>query len=162
MAEINVEKKKSVWPWIVAAIIVLLLILFLVGVFDADDDVDVVDNTPVATVPVYDATAIQPAMDSGTAAADLERMTGMFTSETMQLELDASGRYSLMESPAGEATGTWSYEPGTNSVQLMPDDGSVTRNFRVEGDNTLVPLDPDGAPAAMMSQLTRQDATGAM
>ncbi len=162
MAEINIEKKKPVWPWIVAGIIVLLLILFLVGVFDRDNDVDNVNNMPVATAPVNDTMAVPPAMDTGTAAADFERMAGMFTSDTMQLELDSAGRYSLQESPAGAAIGTWSYESGTNSVQLMPDDGSVTRNFRVEGDNTLVPLGPDGAPAAMMSQLTRQDATGAM
>lgn len=49
MAEINLQRKeKSMWPWIVGGLILLLVILFLAGVFDGDKNI--YDNrTPVDT-----------------------------------------------------------------------------------------------------------------
>lgn len=56
MAEIHVEKKKSIWPWIIAALIALLVIWALIELFDNDaDDVAVAPTAieaPVATAPV--------------------------------------------------------------------------------------------------------------
>lgn len=37
MAEINVEKKKNIWPWIIGPIVVLLLIWGAIEWFDKDD-----------------------------------------------------------------------------------------------------------------------------
>lgn len=38
MADINVEhKKKAVWPWIIAAIVAILVIWALIQLFDDDD-----------------------------------------------------------------------------------------------------------------------------
>jgi hypothetical protein len=40
MAEINIQRKeKSMWPWIVGGLILLLVILFLAGVFDGDKNI---------------------------------------------------------------------------------------------------------------------------
>lgn len=40
MAEINIQRKeKSMWPWIIGGLILLLVILFLAGVFDGDKNV---------------------------------------------------------------------------------------------------------------------------
>lgn len=38
MAEIKVEKKKPVWPWILAALIILAIILYFVLNDEAEDD----------------------------------------------------------------------------------------------------------------------------
>lgn len=42
MAEIEVEKKKPVWPWILLVIVILVIIYFLV--FDNNEEVDPVDE----------------------------------------------------------------------------------------------------------------------
>lgn len=166
MAEINIEKKKPVWPWILAAIIVLLLIWLLVEAFDNDDEV-VVTDTAVATTPVYTDPAIgtTPGTDTtgmgtaaGTTGADMGRFAGIYTSETMQLNLDANGTYMMQESPAGEGRGTWTHDASANALHLDPADGTDDRYFRIEGDNTLVPLNAQGEPADQMTQLTRQGA----
>ncbi len=44
MAEIDIEKKKPVWPWVLLGIVILALILFLVFTND-DDTVDDFDDT---------------------------------------------------------------------------------------------------------------------
>ncbi len=46
MAEIKVEKKKPVWPWILLIAIIILGILFYVFAYDdTNDDVDDIDDT---------------------------------------------------------------------------------------------------------------------
>lgn len=44
MAEIKIEKKRPVWPWVLLVIIVLALIFFFAFFYDTTDD-DVMDNT---------------------------------------------------------------------------------------------------------------------
>lgn len=162
MAEINIEKKNSVWPWILAAIIVLLLIWLLVEAFDRDDVVVATADRPVVTEPAATTPALEaePAAGAATAAgaasAAMERFAGTYSSDTMQLVLQADGSYTMQESPAGEAQGTWTHDAGANALQLTPADGGQDRYFRIEGDNALMPLNPDGQPAGQMAQLTRQ------
>lgn len=59
MAEINIQRKeKSMWPWIIGGLILLLVILFLAGVFDSDKNIydngtttdTVTQNNPVPAV----------------------------------------------------------------------------------------------------------------
>ncbi|MBZ9729346.1 hypothetical protein LB467_06570 [Salegentibacter sp. JZCK2] len=46
MAEIKVEKKKPIWPWILLIAIIILGILFYVFAYDDNnDDVDDIDDT---------------------------------------------------------------------------------------------------------------------
>ncbi|PRX51930.1 hypothetical protein [Salegentibacter salegens] len=46
MAELKVEKKKPVWPWILLIAIIILGILFYVFAYDdTNDDVDDIDDT---------------------------------------------------------------------------------------------------------------------
>lgn len=165
MAEINIEKKKPVWPWILAAIIVLLLIWLLVEAFDRDDDVVAVADPTVATAPVITdpATGMEPATDAavvgtemGTMDTGMARFAGIYTSNNMELNLNADGTYTMRESPAGEGAGTWRYDASANALHLDPADGTDDRYFRVEGDNTLIPLNPQGEPAADMAPLMRQ------
>lgn len=159
MAEINIEKKNAVWPWILAAIIVLLLIWLLVEAFDRDDDVVATTDEPVATAPMV--TGADADMEPAPAMAvegDMQRFAGMYTSANMELALDANGSYTLTESPAGEASGTWTHDATANALHLTPADGSLDRYFRIDGDNALTPLNPQGEPAGQMNQLTRQDA----
>ncbi len=160
MAEINIEKKKSVWPWIVAAIVVLLLIWLLVQAFDRDDDVvsdPALVTTPVYTDPATDTT--MPATDATAAMttdSDMGRFTGSYTSNNMQLNLDANGTYMMQESPAGEGRGTWMHDAGANALHLTPADGTSDRYFRIESADTLIPLNANGEPADQMAMLTRQ------
>ena len=44
MAEIKIEKKKPIWPWIILVLVILALLYFLVFA-DDDDDNDDMDNT---------------------------------------------------------------------------------------------------------------------
>lgn len=51
MAEIEIEKKKSIWPWILVAILVILALLyFFVWADDDIDDVDDMDDTTTEQV----------------------------------------------------------------------------------------------------------------
>ena len=46
MAEIKIEKKKPIWPWILLIAIIILGILFYVFAYnDTTDDVDTIDDT---------------------------------------------------------------------------------------------------------------------
>lgn len=62
MAEIHVEKKKSIWPWIIAALIALLVIWALIEMFDNDvEEVAVAPaaiEAPVAVAPVATAPVV--------------------------------------------------------------------------------------------------------
>lgn len=139
MAKIGIEEKKSVWPWIIAAIVVLLLIWALVTMLGRDQ------------------TGVGPAGADQTTAtpASPDRYAGQFTSANMQLDLNADGTYTMQESPAGTGQGRWTHDASANAIQLVPNDGSQDRFFRVDGADTLVPLGPDGQPAAQMTALQR-------
>jgi hypothetical protein len=50
VADINIERKKSPLPWIIGAIVLLLIIWGLFQFFD-NDDVDLVEPLPAATTP---------------------------------------------------------------------------------------------------------------
>lgn len=58
MADINVERKKSVWPWILGLIVVIVIIWGVFELFD-NDDIDVAEPLPAATAPAA-APAIAP------------------------------------------------------------------------------------------------------
>lgn len=49
MAEINIEKKKPVWPWIVLGLIILALIIYFVTADDESDDVMEEETTEQVT-----------------------------------------------------------------------------------------------------------------
>lgn len=174
MAEINVERKKSIWPWIIAAIIVVLLIWAVLAMMGRDTADTAVVVAPVATDPVLTApgapeatpdlapatTPITADMPDDTTAAEqrdaaLDRYAGTFVSGNIQLVLSSAGTYTMRESPAGEARGRWSYDESANALHLDPADGSQDRYFRVEGIDTLTPLNPEGDPAAQMAPLQR-------
>lgn len=75
MAEIHVEKKKSIWPWIIAALVALIVIWAVVEMTDRDE-VEPVAATPAIEAPVATAPAVvdplAPAVDtSGDAAGAL-------------------------------------------------------------------------------------------
>lgn len=62
MAEINLQRKeKSMWPWIVGGLILLLVILFLAGVFDGDKNI--YDNTTPADTTTQNNTPPPPPAD---------------------------------------------------------------------------------------------------
>lgn len=149
MAEIKVERKKSVWPWILAVIVVALLLWALLAMLGRNDQAAVAPGTAAVTAPA-DTQA-----EGGPAGAALERYAGTYGSGNMQLNLGADGSYTMRESPAGEGQGRWTYEQQANVLHLTPADGSQERYFRVEGRDTLTPLNPDGQPAAQMAQLQR-------
>jgi len=162
MAEINTEKNKSAWPWIVAAIVVVLLIWLLVEAFERDDDVvEIADPalvaTPVHTDPATDAT--MPATDATAAIMSdsaIEGFAGIYASNDMRLDLDADGTYMMQESPAGVGRGAWRHDASANALHLTPSDGTPDRFFRVEGEGRLIPLNSSGEPADQMTMLTRQ------
>ncbi|MFB9080319.1 hypothetical protein ACFFLS_11500 [Flavobacterium procerum] len=56
MAEIKIEKKKPIWPWIVAVLLITALVYY---VFLRDDQVQSADKTGIETISV-DSTANQP------------------------------------------------------------------------------------------------------
>lgn len=161
MAEINIERKKSIWPWIIAALVAALLIWALLEMLDRDDPVD-----PAAGAVTADQTATAPAAvapvattpDAATGTAGMDGYVGTYVSDSMQLALTGDGAYVMQESPAGEGRGTWTFDASANALHLKPTDGTPDRYFRVEGTDTLVPLDPNGQPAPQMAPLTRSAA----
>jgi hypothetical protein len=157
MAEINIERKKSIWPWIIAALIAALLVWVLVEVLDRDEAAGPAAGAATADQTAATAPATADATGSAGATDGLARYAGLFVSDSMQLRLNADGSYTMQESAAGEGRGTWTHDAGANALHLTPADGSQDRFFRVESAGTLTPLNPDGAPAAQMSQLTRRD-----
>lgn len=170
MAEIDVEKRTAVWPWFLAAIIVVALIWLLIKAFDVKVDPAAVPADGLAApTPSTSAepaaggnapaAAAAPATGAATAAAsNPERYAGMYASSAMRLALDGNGTYSMREGQAGEGRGSWSHDAGANALRLVPDDGSQTRHFRVESNDMLMPLDSNGEPVAQVAQLARQAA----
>lgn len=173
MAEIDVGRKLSVWPWIIAAIVVVLLIWALLAMMGrhasdpaaaaptANDPLEIAPGTSVAapgttptTAPI---TTDAPASPTTPEQRDgeLDRYAGTYGSGNLQLVLSSAGTYTMRDSPAGEDRGRWTYDRSTSVLQLTPADGSQARNFRVEGLDTLTPLDPEGDPAAQMAPLQR-------
>nr|WP_294779676.1 hypothetical protein [uncultured Flavobacterium sp.] len=55
MAEIKIEKKKPIWPWIVAVLLIGALVYF---VFLRDDQVRNDSNTEIESVSGTDSTAV--------------------------------------------------------------------------------------------------------
>lgn len=55
MAEIKIEKKKPIWPWIVAVLLIGALVYF---VFLRDDQVRNDSNTEIENVSGTDSTAV--------------------------------------------------------------------------------------------------------
>lgn len=55
MAEIKIEKKKPIWPWIVAVLLIGALVYF---VFLRDDQVRNDSNTEIENVSGIDSTAV--------------------------------------------------------------------------------------------------------
>lgn len=154
MAEINIERKKPIWPWILAALAVALLIWGLVEMLGRDGADGAADQA--AGVATADQTTVASATGAAGAREGLSRYAGTFESDSMQLRLNADGTYTMRESAAGEGHGTWMHNASANALHLTPADGSQDRYFRAESADTLTPLNPDGAPAAEMSQLTRR------
>lgn len=52
MAEIEIEKKKTMWPWILLGVIILLVILYFL--FFTDDDVEEIETDQVTTEQVME------------------------------------------------------------------------------------------------------------
>lgn len=159
MAEINIERKKSIWPWIIGALIAAVVIWALMEMLDNDNTAEpaaAITTAEQAAAPATTAPMAPATTDTAAANESLARYAGMFVSDSIQLRLNADGSYTMQESPAGEGSGNWMHDAGANALHLTPTDGSPDRYFRVEGADTLIPLDPDGQPAAQMSQLTRR------
>ena len=157
MAKIRVEqKKKSVWPWIIAAIVVLLLLWALVAMLGRDERAAVPVGADQTAAPMTTPAPVTAPATTAPADEALARYAGEFTSVNLQLNLDADGTYTMQESPAGQGQGRWTHDASANALHLTPADGSQDRYFRVEGPDTLVPLNPDGEPAAQMAPLQRR------
>ncbi len=54
MAEIKIEKKKPIWPWVVAALLIVTLIYFI---FLNDNEVQVQNSTEIENTTSVDTTA---------------------------------------------------------------------------------------------------------
>lgn len=54
MAEIKIEKKKPIWPWIVAVVLIAALIYFM---FLNDDGMQVQNTTEIENTTIIDSTA---------------------------------------------------------------------------------------------------------
>jgi hypothetical protein len=62
MAEIKIEKKKPIWPWIILVLVILAILYFLVFADDGDDD----DIDEITTEQVEDETAWEEESDTTT------------------------------------------------------------------------------------------------
>lgn len=65
MAEIHIERKKNVWPWVIALIVLVLLIW---GAFAIRDNEGALTPVPTATAP---DTAVAPAAPEAVPADDM-------------------------------------------------------------------------------------------
>lgn len=68
MAEINIERKKNIWPWIIGLLVLLLLIWGVTEMMDNDDDAYA--PVPAATSPTTDPATAAPDATIGDAASD--------------------------------------------------------------------------------------------
>lgn len=76
MADIDIEKKKPVWPWIILVLVILAILYFLI--FAGDDDADDLDETTTEQV---EDTTVWEDQDENTAAWDTEDTTGQAVSD---------------------------------------------------------------------------------
>lgn len=65
MAEIKIEKKKPVWPWILVGLIILVVIFFLVFANEDDNEIDT-DDTEIREVNSSDTMGLQIERDNKT------------------------------------------------------------------------------------------------
>jgi hypothetical protein len=157
MADLNAPRRKPVWPWIIAALLVLALIWGLSRLADDDGRRDAAVTPPEIDAPATTTTTPPVSVDPElTAEAALERYSGTFANDTLTIDLDANGTYTLQQAPAESGSGRWSHDAASNVLRLVPADGSAERVFRIDSASMLTPLDADGQPDAQTAQLQRQ------
>lgn len=81
---------------------------------------------------------------------------GQFVSDSITLFVRDDGNYEITRSAAGPGRGPWTVLREHNVLFLDPADGSQDRYFRIEGPDTLVPLNPRGRQPAQMTELLRR------
>lgn len=57
MAEIKIEKKKPIWPWIILVLVILAILYFLVFANDDDDDIEDVNTEQIEEETVWEEEA---------------------------------------------------------------------------------------------------------
>ncbi len=77
MAEIKIEKKKQVWPWLLLGAVILALLLYFF-VFNKEDEMNEVAETPVALIDIHE--------NNSTVAA----YVNFINSDTNKMSLDHS------------------------------------------------------------------------
>ena len=60
MAEIRIEKKKPVWPWILIGLIILAVIFFVVFASDDDDEFNNDDTDELREMDSRDTLGVNP------------------------------------------------------------------------------------------------------
>jgi hypothetical protein len=60
MAEIKIEKKKPIWPWVILGLIILAVIIYFVMANDDEDELIEEDNTEQVVTPMEDNEEVEP------------------------------------------------------------------------------------------------------
>lgn len=94
MAEIKVEKKQPVWPWVLLGLIILGVILYFL-LSDTDDDMDTMDDDVEQVDTTYQTTQTR-GNDTGTWPDDPNNPTGTATSESVNNYITHVGNTSRM------------------------------------------------------------------
>ncbi len=66
MADIDIEKKKPIWPWILLGLLIIAAIIAFFLWFDVDEDDDIDDVEPVSVEDPVDDSVNNPALTSDT------------------------------------------------------------------------------------------------
>ncbi|TDN83060.1 hypothetical protein DET49_12230 [Salegentibacter sp. 24] len=60
MAEIKIEKKKPIWPWVILGLIILAVIIYFVMANDDEDELIEENNTEQVVTPMEDNEEVEP------------------------------------------------------------------------------------------------------
>lgn len=151
MAEINIERKeRSIWPWIIGAVLVLLLVWGLTGLFDSDEASEV----PVATAPAV-VEPMQPAAPTpDVAMGDLIPVSAILAAPAGYAGQTISGTATVAEVISDR--GFWIEEGGQRAFAVIDEPKPEIKNIQagqtVRLDGAQVMTEASQVPGALEAE----------
>lgn len=157
MAEIDIERKeRSIWPWIIGGLVVLLLVWGVAELFDSDDAAELpVAAAPAVVDPMTPAAPAPPAPD--VAMGDLIPVAAIMTAPAGYVGQTISGTAQVAEVISDR--GFWIEEGGQRAFAVIDEPKPEIKNIRagqtVRLDGAQVMTDASQVPGALEAETQR-------